>query len=67
MNALRSYLDPGPQSGPPGPTLFMTQRNQHEVRCGMCGRITYIDDELFDFVSEAISAGLATDFGVSAA
>ncbi|HEX6732341.1 MAG TPA: hypothetical protein VF074_20150, partial [Pyrinomonadaceae bacterium] len=45
-----------------GPTAFKTERNQHEVRCGMCGRIIYIEEETFDFVSDAIKAGLDDPF-----
>jgi hypothetical protein len=45
-----------------GPTVFKTERNEHEVRCGMCGRIIYIDEETFSFVSDAISAGLDDPF-----
>ena len=41
-----------------GPTVFKTERNQHEARCGMCGRIIYVEEESFDFVSQAIKAGL---------
>ena len=45
-----------------GPTVFKTERNQHEVHCGMCGRIIYVEEESFDFVSEAIKAGLDEPF-----
>jgi hypothetical protein len=45
-----------------GPTVFKTERNQHEVRCGMCGRIIYIEEETFDFVSDAVKAGLDDPF-----
>ena len=45
-----------------GPTVFKTERNQHEVRCGMCGRIIYVAEETFGFVSEAINAGLDDPF-----
>lgn len=45
-----------------GPTVFKTERNQHEVRCGMCGRIVYVEEETFSFVSDAIEAGLDNPF-----
>jgi hypothetical protein len=45
-----------------GPTVFKTERNQHEIRCGMCGRIIYVEEQSFDFVSEAIKAGLDEPF-----
>jgi len=45
-----------------GPTVFKTERNQHEAHCGMCGRIIYVEEESFDFVSDAIKAGLDEPF-----
>lgn len=45
-----------------GPTVFKTERNQHEVRCGMCGRIIYVEQEMFDFVWDAIRSGLDNPF-----
>ncbi len=41
-----------------GPTSFMTERNQHEVRCGMCRLPFYVDDETYSYASEAIESGL---------
>ncbi|HZJ46977.1 MAG TPA: hypothetical protein VFD63_24580 [Pyrinomonadaceae bacterium] len=45
-----------------GPTVFKTERNQHEVRCGMCGKIIYVDEATFSFVGDAIKAGLDNPF-----
>ncbi|MCM3872003.1 MAG: hypothetical protein ND895_15065 [Pyrinomonadaceae bacterium] len=61
MTTLRSYIDPGQQKVP-GPTTFMTERNEHEVRCGMCARTIYVGEENFQFVSEAIESGLDNPF-----
>ena len=61
MTTLRSYIDPAKQTGT-GPTSFMTERNEHEVRCGMCARAVYVDDETHRFVSEAIESGLDNPF-----
>ena len=49
-----------PQNDPlkTGPTSFMTERNDHEVRCGMCRRPFYVDDETYRYASEAIESGL---------
>jgi hypothetical protein len=44
------------------PTCFKTERNQHEVHCGMCGGIICVDEEIFNFVSEATKAGLDDPF-----
>jgi hypothetical protein len=55
-------LVPNQNMSTQGPTVFKTERNQHEARCGMCGRIIYIEEETFDFVSDAIKAGLDDPF-----
>jgi hypothetical protein len=61
MTTLRSYIDPDQQSTT-GPTFFQTERNEHEVRCGMCARPGYVDEETFRSVSEAIESGLDNPF-----
>lgn len=61
MTTLRSYIDPDQQSTA-GPTSFMTERNEREVRCTMCARTTYVDEETFRLVSEAIESGLENPF-----
>ena len=45
-----------------GPTAFKTERNEHEVRCGMCGKIIYVEEQTFSFVSEAVESGLDDPF-----
>jgi len=62
MTSLRTYLHPDPYVGPPGPTVFKTERNQYEVRCGTCGTISYVDEQTFKFVAEAIHVGLDNFF-----
>ena len=57
MPTLRSYIDPDQQTEP-GPTSFMTELNEHEVRCGMCARTIYVDEETCRLASEAIESGL---------
>ena len=61
MTTLRSYVDSDQQSTT-GSTFFLTERNEHEVRCGMCARAVYVDEETFRFVSEAIESGLDNPF-----
>ncbi len=46
MITMTPHIDPTTQM-PTGPTLFMTERNEHEVRCGMCARSLYVDDETY--------------------
>ena len=44
------------------PTTSKTEHNHHEVRCGMCGRTFYVDEETFCFGQDAIRAGLDDPF-----
>jgi len=62
MTTLRSYIDSDRQTPIHEPTAFMTERNQRGVRCGMCGKVTYVDEDTFQFASDAISAGLDDPF-----
>jgi hypothetical protein len=55
-------LVPNPNVSTYGPTVFKTERNQHQVRCGMCGRIIYVEEDTFKFVGDAIKAGLDAPF-----
>ncbi|MGH9882573.1 MAG: hypothetical protein ACRD6N_14140 [Pyrinomonadaceae bacterium] len=61
MMILRSQIDPDKGTAT-GPTSFMTERNEHEVRCGMCARAVYVDEETYRFVSEAVESGLDNPF-----
>ena len=44
------------------PTSFMTERNEHEVRCGMCAREFDVDDKAYVAGNEAIESGLDNPF-----
>jgi hypothetical protein len=57
MATLRSYIDQNQQI-PIVPASTMTDENQHEVRCGMCARELYVDDEGYRFYMEAMNSGL---------
>jgi hypothetical protein len=61
MTTLRSYIDPDQQPAT-GPTSFVTERNEHEVRCGMCAREIYVDEETFRSGSEAMESGMENPF-----
>jgi hypothetical protein len=41
---------------------IMTDDNQHEVRCGMCAKELYVDDEGYRLYMEAINSGLDNPF-----
>ncbi len=61
MSTVRSYIDQN-QQNIIAPTAIMTDNNQHEVRCGMCARELYVDDEGFRLYMEAINSGLDNPF-----
>ena len=50
------------QQAPIPATSVMTEQNQHEVRCGMCARELYVDEEAYRFYSEALLSGLDNPF-----
>jgi len=58
---LRSHIDQNQQSATI-PTSIMTDHNQHEVRCGMCARELYVDDETYRLYVKTISSGLDNPF-----
>lgn len=59
---MTMLLVPTAKTATHGPTVFKTERNGHEVRCGMCGKTIYVDEETFSFVSDAINAGFDDPF-----
>jgi hypothetical protein len=61
MTILQSQFDPNTQIAT-GPTSFMTEQNEHEVRCGMCARAVYVNEETYRFASEAMESGLDNPF-----
>lgn len=61
MSTLRSYIDQNEQNKVV-PTSVMTDGNQHEVRCGMCARELYVDDNGYRLYMEAINSGLDNPF-----
>ena len=61
MTTLRSYLDPDLQPAT-GPTSFMTERNEIEVRCGICARPVYVDEETYRFGNDEMKLSLENPF-----
>lgn len=59
MSTVRSYQN---QQSPVTTTSIMTDAKQHEVRCGMCAKALYVDDEGYRLYMEAISSGLDNPF-----
>lgn len=43
-------------------TSIMTEEKEHEVRCGMCARELYVNEETYRFYSEALMSGLDNPF-----
>ena len=61
MSTASSYIDPNQQKAVLA-TSVMTETEQHEVRCGMCARELYVDDEGYRLYMEAINSGLDNPF-----
>ena len=61
MVQLTPYIDPA-RINPTGPTSFMTERNDHEVRCGLCARVSYVNERTYQLVSDTLESGLANPF-----
>jgi len=61
MSTVRPYIEQQPQS-PITATTIMTDDRQHEVRCGMCAKELYVDDEGYRLYMEAINSGLDNPF-----
>lgn len=61
MTTLRSHIDQNQQAPIPA-TSIMTDDNQHEVRCGMCARELYVDEDAHRYYSEALISGLDNPF-----
>ena len=58
---LRSHIDQN-QQNLIAATPLMTDDNQHEVRCGMCAKELYVDDEGYRLYTEALISGLDNPF-----
>lgn len=61
MNIVRSYVDRSHQL-PITAGSVMTDENQYEVRCGICARELYVDEDAHQFYSEALSSRLNNPF-----
>ena len=61
MTTLRSHIDQN-QPSPITATSIMTDENQHEVRCGMCARELYVDEDAYQYYSEALVSGMDNPF-----
>jgi len=61
MSTPRTYIDRSHQL-PLVPASVMTDENQHEVRCGMCARELYVDNEGYRLYMEAMNSGLDNPF-----
>ena len=61
MNTFNAYIDQSHQL-PIVATSVMTDENQHEVRCGMCARELYVDEDAYRLYSEALISGLDNPF-----
>ena len=55
------YSDQSQQTFIPA-TSIMTDDNQHEVRCGMCAREIYVDEDAYQYYTETLVSGLDNPF-----
>jgi hypothetical protein len=61
MSTVHSSIDQN-QQGRVAATSIMTDERQHEVRCGMCAKELYVDDEGYRLYMEAMNSGLDNPF-----
>lgn len=61
MTTVRSAKDQNQQTLIAA-TSIMTDEKQHEVRCGMCARELYVDEDAHRFYGEALISGLDNPF-----
>lgn len=61
MSTVHPYIDRSHQL-PITAKSVMTDENQHEVRCGMCARELYVDEDSHRLYSEALTSGLDNPF-----
>ncbi len=61
MSTLRTYVDQN-QSDHFIATTNVTDLNQHEVRCAMCARELYVDDEGYRLYMESLDSGSDNPF-----
>ncbi len=61
MSTLSPYIDQN-QQRLPVVTQFPTDTHLHEVRCGMCARELFVDDEGYRLYMEALNSGLDNPF-----
>lgn len=61
MNTVHPYIDQNHQL-PIAATSTMTDERQYEVRCGMCARELYVDEDGHRLYSEALMSGLDNPF-----
>ena len=60
MNTASTHIDE--HQLPIPATSVMTDENQYEVRCGMCARELYVDENAFVVYREALMAGSENPF-----
>ena len=59
---LPYYIDQNEEKLQAPATPVVTDNQQHEVRCGMCAREFYVDDEGYRRYREVIDSGLDNPF-----
>jgi len=61
MSTPNTYIEQTPPKSLPAQST-MTDEHQHEVRCGMCAKELYVDDEGYRRYTDALISGLDNPF-----
>jgi hypothetical protein len=61
MSTLLSSIDHN-QETPVGLSSTMTETNHHEVRCAMCARELYVDEQNYERYVQALTSSLDNPF-----
>jgi hypothetical protein len=51
---MRSYYDADYKDNLPVPTTHITEQNQNELYCSMCGENVFVNEMIFDEVTKMI-------------
>lgn len=62
MQRLRSYYDGDRDENFSLPTNHQTERNRHELYCGLCGESFFVDDFVFEDITRVIEETLENPF-----
>ncbi len=62
MNRIRAFYDADRDQKMAVPTRFRTEKNKHELFCGNCGEVVFVDDMIFDEVKGMLEKTMENPF-----